>query len=606
MLRTHTKRAFWDDHARAPHRRKHQPWRVVGRFVAGRDLDGQRRTDARWRAHGTQPLTVTGHASRWAHQPHQRRANVRNGAITTVVLVVMGFLVSPANTATTLRVMVWLAMAVLAWITWEKSRRYMNYKETIKPLGEWLAAKFSDSRYTLDPRSYIHVPVDVFERTSRIYLPASWEGNATTEKNLAYAVGRKIGLNSPSYSFELQGGRPYLELRPAPAPRDLVEFSDPLVREIVDALPENKLFLGLGPRDVPSILDLDADAPHIGFSMATNAGKSTTVRGLLLQHLHRGGIALVLDPKMDSQLWCRDLPNVLYADTPEEIHAALLWLAEEVDRRSRIAKQHADIYGNVDPDLVGPRLLVVVEELNSLETKLGFYWRTLRTSLPAPQPIKPPSLVALGNGLNMGRARRVNILPIAQELLVQSLGGPAAKTNLSTRVLGRASTPTWNKLAPECKVNGRYPRKSMHRGRVYVITTDEPVAVQTMFATVEQAREYSMSGVVTPFPGRTMPEDPQPSPGDYIDVLFDVSYDDGQACDRKEIEAGPTVLGSREVTLAEAVAAGIYTGSLDTLRRASTRPGFPAPVGKRGPAKTYDSTALAAWVAARQRGGQTS
>jgi hypothetical protein len=176
----------------------------------------------------------------------------------------------------------------------------------------------------------------------------------------------------------------------------------------------------------------------------------------------------------------------------------LLWLAGELERRSQITKRHADIRGDVDPALVGPRLMVMVEEVNSLETMLMAYWRTIRD--PRNDPIKPPSLAALGHGLNMGRARRIHVFIIAQELLVQSIGGPAAKANLSTRILGRANTPTWNKLAPECKVNGRYPKKSMHRGRVYVVTGDEPLLVQVLHADEQEAIDYVLSGVVVPFP----------------------------------------------------------------------------------------------------------
>ena len=584
------KRDFWSDHARMPHRRKHQIARAACRFVVGRDLDGQRRTDARWNKHGTQPLTPTGHASRWAHYPHKRRAGIRNLTVVFFTFLIVGFIISPASTAATLRVIVWITLITLGWVVWEKSRRYAHRKELIGPMGDYLASIFNDSRYALNPRDYIQIPVDVLERPSRIYLPLSWSGKSESqERTLAYAIGRKIGLSRPSFDYEHKGDRPYLELRPAPAPRDVVPFSDPTIREIVDALREGQLLLGLGPRDVPYVLDLNK-YPHPGFSMATNAGKSITVRGLIMQTLHKGGNALVLDPKMDSQLWCRDLPNARYADTPEEMHDALMWLAAEVDRRSAIAKIHTDIHGDIDPELVGPRILVVVEELNSLESKLKVYWRSIRQ--PG-DPILPPSLTALGTALNMGRARLVNILPVAQELLVQSLGGPAAKTNISARVLGRAKPPTWNKLAPECKVNGRYPRYYDHPGRVYVIAGEDPVLVQTMIATVDEAREYSMSGIVTPFPDGGF-ADPIMN-DDFIDVPFDVEFDDRalEAPSRIGLEPDP-------ITLTEAIQDGIYLGNIEALRRASNRPGFPPSIGRRGAAKLYDKTALEAWAAPRR------
>ncbi|MGH8573782.1 MAG: hypothetical protein ACREX8_14590, partial [Gammaproteobacteria bacterium] len=339
-------------------------------------------------------------------------------------------------------------------------------------------------------------------------------------------VGRRLGIgHDPTVSWVLEGDRPRLELRPAPAPRDLVSFADPGIRDLVEGAKEGVLFLGLGPRDTPAWLDLTEQAPHIGMSMATNAGKSTTARGLLMQHLHAGGCALILDPKMDSQLWARELPNVRYADTAQEIHDALMWLSGELDRRSNVTKTHADIRGDIDPMLVGPRLMLIAEELNTLEIDVAAYWRSIRD--PKTDPIKPVSLSALGRALNMGRARRINAFMIAQELLVQSLGGPAAKTNLSTRILGRANIPTWNKLAPECKRGGRYPRKLMRQGRVYLVVTDEAMPVQTMWADEQTAIDYSLSGVVSAFPVNTTPVlDPIRQMGSVPAAFFDADEDD--------------------------------------------------------------------------------
>lgn len=57
--------------------------------------------------------------------------------------------------------------------------------------------------------------------------------------------------------------------------------------------------------------------------------------------------------------------------------------------------------------------------------------------------------------------------------------------------------------------------------------------------------------------------------------------------------------GATQATLLEAVAAGILGSSIDAARRASTRPGFPAPVGQTGLARLYDLEELRAWNARR-------
>src|SRR5262249_36852658 len=57
------------------------------------------------------------------------------------------------------------------------------------------------------------------------------------------------------------------------------------------------------------------------------------------------------------------------------------------------------------------------------------------------------------------------------------------------------------------------------------------------------------------------------------------------------------------VTLAEAVDAGLLT-SLAAARKAAQRPGFPAPVGKRGAAHLYDTGDLLAYQDSRWKGSR--
>jgi hypothetical protein len=429
--------------------------------------------------------------------------------LTGLILAVYGAIINPAATDATLRVLVWVGLAIGGWVTWEKGRRYVHRRELIAPLGEVLAAHFGDAKYTLDPRAFIHVPVDVDDRPTVIDLPKLYNPNDAQEKALVRLVGRKIGLHNPTATFDLVGERPFVELRPAPAPREVVRFTDPVVRAMIDAAKEGRPVLGLAPRDVPYGLDLDAQAPHVGFSMATNAGKSTAARSIMMQHLWWGGVLIVLDRKQVSHAWCRHHPGVLYACSEEEIHNALMWLSDEVDRRFVQIKRHANIRGEVDAALVGPRIMVIAEELNTLEDDLNKWWKARRAT---GMPLKPPSMVALGRAMAMGRQGRVHVIPIGQKLTCQAIGGTAARENMSTRVLGRATTSTWNMLAPECKRGGRYPRYTNHLGRVYVAVGDEATPVQVLWADEQDALDYALSGTVTMFPAGEATEAASGSP----------------------------------------------------------------------------------------------
>jgi hypothetical protein len=566
------------------------------RFVSGRPLNGEYKTNHKWSKPGTQTTGAQVRATRWSYLPMRRRAGIQLLTLGAIVAIPVGFVISVSGTSQTLRVIVWLLLLTGVWVTVEKSRKYMHRKEVLAPLAEAIAGRIGDSRYMHEPKQWMSVPLEVDDGPTVIYLPNTYSPSQPQEKALVHMVARKVGLMNPTATFEYKGDRPYLELRPAPAPRELVSFSDPDIRAMIDRLQEGNYLIGLGPRDVQSTLDFNTQASHAGLSCAPGGGKSITGRALLMQELHDGGIALILDPRMDSQLWARGLPNVRYADTAQEIHEALLWLSGELDRRNAIAKQHTDIKGDVNPAVIGPRLLVVCEELNTLEMDLATYWRTIRQ--PG-DPIKPVSLSALGRASNMGRARRINGLFIAQELLVQALGGPAVKANLSTMMLGRANAPTWNKLAPQCKVNGRYPRKSMHRGRLYVVTGDEPELVQVVYATEQEAIDYALSGIVTTFPDAAVAARGSGEP--HLPQHADHSETGTRTHPTPPSPVPDEPAGETEELITLADAADRLQLPLMTLKKARERhPHFPQPVDpKPGKPNLYYFVELDKWALTR-------
>lgn len=556
---------------------------TTARFCAGLPLDGVHRTDARWNKPGTQATTDTGRASRWAHYPHRRRASIRLVILSAVALGLVGWFTSPMSTVATMRVLAWGGIGVGVWAIWEKARRYVHRRELVAPLAETLAEKLKDSRYQLDPATWISVPVDVQDRPSRIYLPKTYDPNTAQETALVRLVARRIGLVNPSHHLELQGQFPYLELRPAPAPRDVVLFSDPEIRALVDACQDGQPLFGLAPRDQPYCLDLDAEAPHVGMSMATGAGKSVAGRAAIAQILHNGGIVLVLDRKIVSQGWCDGLPGVRYARTCAEIHDALSWTSEEIDTRYDRVRHGADMRGNIDPAQIGPRFLLLVEELNTLEMDMRAWWRDIRQT---GDPVTPPALSTLGRFVAMGRQGRMHMIAISQKLTCQSIGGTAARENLSTRVLGRATTSTWNMLAPECKIGGRFPKMSKVRGRVHVVASSEATPVQVIFFDEAEARDYATSGTVAVFPGNAEVGDPAESAqrAHHRDSITDPGHCPAETAPADPGgdpggEAGPPNLRlvPDPVTLSDAAERLAMT--IHTLRNASKRdPGFPKPV----------------------------
>lgn len=468
----------------------------VVRLLAGRDPRGGHRTDARWTKPGTRVLEGH-HAGRWAHLSHRRRAGIAWSIVIVLGLLAWSTTVDRWSTAVTVRALVWsiLLGALWAWIAWARKRQHR--KTVLLPLAERVAGKLDDARYVLDPLTWLDVPLEFADRPTTVYLPLGKTYTEPQEKALVRVIAQSLGLVSPSWFFDMRGERPFVEVRPAPAPRDSVLFSDEDVRTLVEETADGKPLQGLAPRDEPNYLDLDAEAPHVGYSMATNSGKSTAVRGVLAQGLHHGGIALILDRKVESQLWTVGHPSVRYAISEQEIFNALMAASAEIDRRFALVREGALAGRRPGIEELGPRLYLVVEELNTLEIDLRRWWQSVR--VPG-DPTMCPALPVLGRFLAMGRAARCHAFVIAQKLTAQAIGGTAARENLSTRVLGRASTSTWNMLAPECKVGGKYPRGSKLRGRVHVVFGDQATPVQTVFFTEEEAMTWALSGEIGVWP----------------------------------------------------------------------------------------------------------
>ena len=67
---------------------------------------------------------------------------------------------------------------------------------------------------------------------------------------------------------------------------------------------------------------------------------------------YKDGICLIIDHQLFSDPWAlKGMPNVVYAGTEEEIHLALLWLAQEIKDRKQAARKSIDMRGRVRADV---------------------------------------------------------------------------------------------------------------------------------------------------------------------------------------------------------------------------------------------------------------
>lgn len=600
-------------------RRVRHSIKLAWRFASGEPVNGQPKTDAGWGRPATKVLTPTGHAPRWYHLRREIRAAVRLGGLLGGLGAAYGLVAAWSVTVAALEgaaaatIAASSAAGVLAALTVQSGRAWvrpahlglalvggvayrgcLNWSHTrrhVRPLHLALGELLGVPR-AVRPRSWLDVPRDYATRPGAkitVRLPQGFALTAEVSRQaIADAVCAVLGLEAVSHKWRLAGNHPCVTFTThTPPPRE-VRLAD--VRSLLGTLAETALLIGLGRGRDPVCWELDADSPHACLSMGSGGGKSATARSLIAQHLARGGICLILDVKRLSHSWARGLKNVRICRDISEIHDALIWLQGELDRRNMLADEGSDLEGNTDHVDIGPRLLVICEELNATAGRLTRYWQRIKTK---DDEKLSPAVSALGDALFMGRQVRVNLVAIAQMLTARTVGGGEARENLGVRILARFTLNNWRVLVPEIFP---VPRSSRHPGRMQVAVAGQARECQGLFLTNAEARELATSGTVTPFPALTLPTGAAVLGGD------------GAAAG-----AMPGVT-PRPIGLREAVASGVIpvpegstaARTLEAVRTARKQDAdFPTPAEGGGPGREalYSPEALERWARNRPRAG---
>lgn len=266
---------------------------------------------------------------------------------------------------------------------------------------------------------------------------------------------------------------------------ELVGLSD------VPAPSASGVVLGMGT-DGPVTVDLDAESPHILVNAPTGLGKSAVARSVAVQRLAQGDIVVVLDVKMHSHKWARDLsPLVHYADTDASVGATLVNLGRELHRRNQVTRD----YDGEGPAPVGPRIVVIFEETNATLTHLGKLDRSLGGGYGA--------LDAFRDVLFMGRTARMHVVAFAQLASYRSGLTADLIENFGTKILIGASQKAWKWLVPECgqfrstpETDGRGLVCRGNRAReTQLVWVDESEAAETVLASIPaQRRARELAG----------------------------------------------------------------------------------------------------------------
>lgn len=245
--------------------------------------------------------------------------------------------------------------------------------------------------------------------------------------------------------------------------------------DLVEACGPAEILLGVDGTGSPVTVDLDAESPHILVSAATGAGKSAVARSVAVQRLARGDRLVFLDAKRHSHRWAKALtPNVHYAADFPAIGDALVQLGREVHRRNQVVDAWE---GSVETAPVGPRIVVVFEEMNATTARLKAMDRGRERG-------DYTALEGLSDISFMGRAVRVHLVSFAQLATFRASGGSEVIENYGTRVLIQYSPKAWRYLAESC---GRPVAAPLAKGRGMVVYGSRATETQLLWVPEESA-----------------------------------------------------------------------------------------------------------------------
>ncbi len=496
------------------------------RFVSGRPMSGERKTDATFLRPARHSLDPSGTALRWEMMRGASRAAWRMGGVYLLLLC----LLLPALWLTEKVVSTpwYLSFSGVLWSNllaiggsasvWsarrivrergvylprltetEEGKRSLSWTK-IDGRRDWRREKLLPIARSVSVITGTHIPdrkvedwVEVAKDYReggivRVRLSHQFTGaDEGVKRRLVSSVGNKLGTPGMLPTWILEGASPELLLAAPPVPPKLVEYSD--VEQWLLASEEYRPFLGLTGAGSSLVAEMIDDSPHIALSAGPGAGKSTFAKLVVMQVLRWGWGLVVLDWKQtEAYSWLGGLEGVTYLSGIEEIHDMGVRIHEEVDLRKALG-----MAGRA-------KVMVLRDEWNVTADLLMAYWQDLRSTAEPDEkrtmPVKSPALRGYGVLDFAGREYGLFDFCIAQRFSARVFNGNAdIRECFQIKCLARYSDSTRKMLAPDIKP---FPRKSNVPGRWTIVTGDDVSVIQVPLITNEQARAYAVGGMANP------------------------------------------------------------------------------------------------------------
>lgn len=518
--------------------------RLVYRFLAGRPMNGERKTDATFMRPATRSLDPSGTALRWEMMRGAARLAYRLTAVywicLTVALLLMRLVsATGVHAPWYLRPMPVLMLNVslfgIPFVSWLMRRHvrehglrlpYLTHAETetgkawevriaeisvgrrswerevVLPLGRALAPQLQLSPLDREIREWLTVPHSFREDGGapvEVRLPHGYAGQEKARSSVVSLAGEKLGLREPSASWQLEGSAPRLIISAPSLPPTHVLFGD--VRSWLENSEEYRPFMGMVGSDKAMHAEMIEASPHIGVSGGPGAGKSTLAKLVAMQALRWGWGVVVLDWKCTEAFsWMKGLPGVTYVSKIEGIHDYGVRIGQEIDRR-----KEEGMTGRAN-------VLVIRDEWNATAELLMAYWQDQRSTEDDPElkkkmPLRSPALRGFATLDFAGREFGLFDFLIAQRFSSRVFNGNAdIRECFGIRCLSRYSHQTKQMLVGNLKP---FPRKSNIPGRWTIVSGEDVAVVQVPLITNEEARAFATGGKenpITPFSSSYYPQ----------------------------------------------------------------------------------------------------
>ena len=585
------------------------------RWFSGRELDGARRTNARWHTKGSDTLPgVREHeVLKWHYLPYGKRALVRAVGTGLAALLLVSFWYDPVQTWFVIKCLFGLGLGVFVFWACTGLANAEILQRWHEPLSVVLGA-----RWRVDPAGLllgITVPADCrtnAEHPVEIILPPNYRENDRAQEESAKLIARKVKIpvTAMDFSIDHEGPGPKMLVRAMEVPPEFVGFED--ARDALERSGNGHYFLGFGLRRAEVWADLNGDGPHWVWSCGTGAGKTTAGRNVAAQVYREGGRVAIFDPAKEGDShsdWIYDddgnlLPDIEHFTDIASAHEGLIRLGKERSRRAFLTREAKRLRR---PEPQFQRILIVLEEQNASADLLNDYWRSIRKDLAkaeeCEQPSASPAMTALKSLVYAGRSAYMNCFVSCQRFDAKIVGGGDVRGNFMVRMLARFDEQARRMLIPDILPK---PISSNRLGRAIVCMNGAATPVQGVLLESDEARDWARDGrpLVIEHVATSDVRHKEIIPAhvaDQAEQASDIGHRTPLQLVRTPVEPEPQAPPKRLVSIKRAIEEGIVTGTYEAVSRASLRDGFPELRGHRGRDKLYCAEELADWEERRAR-----